>query len=80
MRLEEEFDVEISDERAATLSTVKQISDCVHELRESRGFNGSLASRDETLQRVRIVIAAELSVPLERVSPHADIVRDLGAD
>ncbi len=71
MRVEEEFELEIPDEDAERLATVGAMADYVAGIIPWRG-------REEIMQRVRVVVADEVSMPLEQVRPESRFVEDLG--
>lgn len=71
IRIEEEFELEIPDVDAEELSTVGAMADYVAGIIPWRG-------REEIMQRVRVVVADEVSMPLEQVRPESRFVEDLG--
>jgi acyl carrier protein len=77
MAIEEEFGIEIPNEDAAALTTAGDISAYV--VKQLTAL-GKQPSSGETWERVKSVIAYQLGVKLEGVTPEAHIVRDLGAD
>jgi hypothetical protein len=67
MRAEEEFEIEIPDEDAQALTTVGALSDYI---------SARLGGQD-VWERVRAMVADEISVPAERLAHETRFVEDL---
>jgi acyl carrier protein len=76
MAIEEEFKIEIPDSVAEELLAVGDIRDYVCKVLRKRG---ETVDEDVIWERVKKLVVDQLGVPPERVTPSADIIRDLGA-
>lgn len=76
--VEKRFSIEIPNEVAATLVTVRQVHQFV--LDELKRQGSPLPSREEVYSILTDIICRQLGVRRELVLPDARFVEDLGAD
>ena len=80
LRIEEEFDVEISDEEASTIVTVGDLHACLVRKWDARSKSERRGVKEPTWQALCDVVVDQLGIQPERISPNAEIVKDLGID
>ena len=78
LHVEEQFDIDVPDETAAAIRTVQQLCDCVVQLVEEQ--NSIALDHGETMEQVVDIVAMQLGVKRDRVTPEARFVEDLKID
>ncbi len=78
LHVEEEFDIEVSDEAAEQTRTVQQLHDLVLRLAEEQ--KQTVLDGAETMEKLIDIIVMQLGVKREKVVPEARFVEDLYID
>ena len=78
LHAEEEFDIRIPDEIAEQIRTVRQFHKSV--LQISKEQNNSVLNSEETMEKLVEIVAEQLGVKREDVTPDARFIEDLSMD
>lgn len=78
LHIEEQFEIEIPDQTAAAIRTVRQLCDCVVQLVEEQ--HNIALDRGETMEQVIDMVVMQLGVERSRVTSEARFVEDLKID
>ena len=80
LRVEREFDVELSDDEASSIFTVGDLHHCLVRKWEAKARKDRLNGIEPTWQALCDVIVDQLVIPPDQIAPNARIVEDLGID
>ena len=76
IRVEEEFDIQMSDEDAASITTTGQLIDYLMKRPQLAG----LRSRDSVAEEVWQIVEDELGVDRKNFNEDSRLIEDMGAD
>ncbi len=80
LRVEDEFDIELSDAEATAIVTVGDLHTCLVRKWDAKPKQNRRESKEPTWQALSDVIVDQLAVRPDQVTPNARIAKDLGVD
>ena len=80
MSVEEEFDIEVTDDEASAIVTVADLHHCLVRKWQAKSRNDRRKTREPTWQALCDVIIDQSAARADQISPTARIVKDLGID